>query len=432
MIKLINKLKNIANTEDKKRLLSNFFSLSILQTFTYILPLLTLPYLVRVLGSEKFGLVVFAQAFVIFFNILVDYGFNLSATREISVNRENKEKLTEIFSSVMSIKFILIGISFTILSIIIFSFENFSNNIDLYYLTFLWVIGQALFPIWYFQGLEKMKYITIVNITSKLIFTIAIFIFIQNEADYILVPILNGLGFIIGGILSLWIVHKDFNQKFQIQSFKILIMYFKDSSQFFLSRLSSVGYSNVNTFLAGILLSPVFVTYYYLADKAVSVILTLFSPIVQTIYPYLAKKYNFVFLVKLLSILMAVSLLIVSLGYLFSDLISIILLGEINSIFKNLFYVIIPIIPISILYVMLGAPLLLARGYKKEFNLSIIYGFVIHLLLLSILYYYFTINPDLQSDILILFAISLVFSKFVVLMIRMYYVFINKLYKKSF
>ena len=429
---MLNKLKNIANTEDKKRLLSNFFSLSILQTFTYILPLLTLPYLVRVLGSEKFGLVVFAQAFIIFFNILVDYGFNLSATREISVNRENKEKLTEIFSSVMSIKFILIGISFTILSIIIFSFEKFSNNIDLYYLTFLWVIGQALFPIWYFQGLEKMKYITIVNITSKLIFTIAIFIFIQNETDYILVPILNGLGFIIGGILSLWIVHKDFNQKFQIQSFKILIMYFKDSSQFFLSRLSSVGYSNVNTFLAGILLSPVFVTYYYLADKAVSVILTLFSPIVQTIYPYLAKKYNFVFLVKLVSILMAVSLLVVFLGYLFSDLISIILLGEINDIFKNLFYVIIPIIPISILYVMLGAPLLLARGYKKEFNLSIIYGFVIHLLLLSTLYYYYTINSDLQSDILILFAFSLVFSKFIVLLIRIYYVYINKLYKKSF
>lgn len=429
---MLNKLKNIANTEDKRRLLSNFFSLSILQTFTYILPLLTLPYLVRVLGSEKFGLVVFAQAFIIFFNILVDYGFNLSATREISVNRENKEKLTEIFSSVMSIKFILIGISFTILSIIIFSFENFSNNIDLYYLTFLWVIGQALFPIWYFQGLEKMKYITIVNITSKLIFTIAIFIFIQNETDYILVPILNGLGFIIGGILSLWIVHKDFNQKFQIQSIKILLMYFKDSSQFFLSRLSSVGYSNVNTFLAGILLSPVFVTYYYLADKAVSVILTLFSPIVQTIYPYLAKKYNFIFLVKLVSILMVISILVVFLGYLFSDLISIILLGEINDIFKNLFYVIIPIIPISTLYVMLGAPLLLARGYKKEFNLSIIYGFIIHLLLLSTLYYYYTLNSDLQSDILILFAISLVVSKFIVLMIRIYYVFINKLYKKSF
>lgn len=432
LIRLIKKLRNIANTEDKRRLLSNFFSLSILQVVTYILPLLTLPYLVRVLGTEMFGLVMFAQAFIMFFNILVDYGFNLSATREVSVNREDKGKLTEIYSSVMSIKFILIAISFTVLSIILFSFDKFSNNIDLYYLTFLWVIGQALFPIWYFQGLEKMKYITIVNIISRLIFTIAIFIFIRNEADYILVPILNGLGFIIGGILSLWIVHKNFDQRFQIQSFKILVIYFKDSSQFFLSRLSSVGYSNVNTFLSGILLSPVFVTYYYLADKAVGVILALFRPVVQTIYPYLAKKNSFSFLAKLLSILMFVSLLVVAFGYLFSDLISVILLDEVNDIFKNLFHVIIPIVPISILYVMLGAPLLLARGYKKEFNLSIIYGFVIHLLLLTILYYYFTINPDLQSDILILFVISLVFSKFIVLLIRIYYVYINKLYKKGF
>ena len=429
---MLQKLKIIANTEDKKRLLSNFFSLSILQIFTYVLPLLTLPYLVRVLGAEKFGLVMFAQAFIIFFNILVDYGFNLSATREVSVNRESKEKLTEIFSSVMSIKFVLIGISFAILSLVILLFEKFSNNNDLYYLTFLWVIGQALFPVWYFQGLEKMKYITIVNITSKLIFTIAIFIFIQDESDYILVPVLNGLGFIIGGLLSLRIVCKDFKQEFKIQSFEVLTFYFKDSSQFFLSRLSSVGYSNINTFLAGILLSPVFVTYYYLADKAVSVILALFTPIVQTVYPYLAKKFNFIFLVKLLSFLMIVSLVVVSLGYLFSDLISIILFDEINIIFTNLFYVILPIIPISTLYVMLGAPLLLARGFKKEFNLSIIFGFVIHLLLLSILYYYFTINSDLQSDILILFAISLVFSKFIVLMIRIYYVFVNKLYKKSF
>ena len=429
---MLHKLKIIANTEDKKRLLSNFFSLSLLQLFTYVLPLLTLPYLVRVLGTEKFGLVMFAQAFIIFFNILVDYGFNLSATREVAVNRESKEKLTEIFSSVMSIKFILIVISFAILSIVIFLFDNFSDNIDLFYLTFLWVIGQALFPVWYFQGLEKMKYITIVNVTSKVIFTIAIFIFIKDESDYILVPILNGLGFIIGGILSLRIVYKDFNQDFKIQSFKTLTLYFKESSQFFLSRISSVGYSNVNTFLAGILFSPVFVTYYYLADKAVSVILSLFTPVVQTIYPYLAKKYNYSFFVKLLSILILVSLLVVSLGYLFGDLISIILLNEINIIFLNLFHVILPIIPISTLYVMLGAPLLLARGFKKEFNLSIIYGFVIHLLLLSILYYYYILNPNLHSDILILFAISLVFSKFVVLMIRSYYVFINKLFKKSF
>ena len=430
LTKKINKLKEVSHQEENKQLLSNFLSLTTLQAFTYILPLITLPYLVRVLGTEKFGLVMFAQAFIIFFNIFVDYGFNLSATREVSVNRDNKNKLTEIYSSVISIKILLLGVSFVILSLIILSFDKFSENINLYYLTFLWVIGQALFPVWYFQGLEKMKYITLVNVTSKLLFTIAIFIFIQNESDFILVPVLNGFGFITGGLISLYIAHKEFGQRFKLQSFKTLIIYFKDSSQFFLSRLSSVGYSNINTFLAGLLLSPISVTYYYLADKAVSVILTLFSPIIQTIYPYLAKRYNFNFLAKLLTVLMIVSLIVVSMGYFFVDFISLILLSEVNTVFKNLFYIILPIIPISTLYVMLGAPLLLARGFKKEFNLSIIYGFAIHLLILTSLYY-FAKNLNIYDAILLFFAISLVFSKFTVLMIRIYYVYKNKLHKKN-
>jgi PST family polysaccharide transporter len=422
---LIDKIRALINSEDKKRLFSNFFSLSILQLFSYILPLLTLPYLVRVLGVDTFGLVIFAQAFIVFLNVLVDYGFNLSSTREVAINRLNQEKVDEIFSSVMTVKFFLIIVAFIFLTVITFSFEQFTKDWGLYYLTFLAVIGQALFPIWYFQGMEKMKYITIVNISSKLLFTLLIFVFIQNESDYIYVPIINGLGIISGGILSLVILRKKFNQRFLIQSSKTLIAYFKESSPFFFSRFSSVGYSNGNTLLAGLILSPTFVAYYYLADKVISVVITMFDPVIQTIYPYLSKEFRKSFFINLMIGIVGASLVIMVILYYSGDILSLLLLKETSLLFINTLNILLFLIPISLIYVMLGAPLLLARGFKKEFNNSIIFGFVIHSIILFLLYMSFLTNNVNNTNIFYMFACSLVVSKFAVLLIRLYYAMKN-------
>lgn len=285
---MITKIKHILTSEEHKGLLSNIFSLSILQIFTYILPLITLPYLVRVLGVEKFGLVIFAQSCVLFLNVLVDYGFVLSATRDISIHRNDKDKVTEIFSSVMVIKAIFVLLAFIAFSIIIFSFEKFSKDWQLYYLTFLWIVGQAMFPVWYFQGIERMKYVTIVNVASKLLFTIAIFIFIQKESDYIYVPLLNGLGATTGGAVSLWLIYKKFNQSINF-SLVNLKKHTKQGFDIFIAEVSMALYGVGNAIILGLFVNNTAVGYYSMAEKIMRALAMLQVPVINALFPHMAQ-----------------------------------------------------------------------------------------------------------------------------------------------
>lgn len=275
---------------DKRQLIANFFSLSVLQGANFILPLVALPYLVRILGTESFGIVMFAQAFMMYFIILTDYGFNLSATRAISIHRGNTEKIAEIFTTVMSIKFLLLLVSLLLLSFIIFSFEKIRIYWYIYYLSFGMVIGQVLFPVWFFQGVEKMKYITILNIVAKLIFTIFIFIFIHSKDDFFYVPLLNSLGFIVAGILSLWIVFYNFNIQLKMPKFNDAKTIFLESTNLFVSNLSVTLYTASNTVILGIFTSNDIVGIYASIEKLVLAIKNLYTPLYQALFPWLSKK----------------------------------------------------------------------------------------------------------------------------------------------
>ncbi|ENV90490.1 flippase [Acinetobacter bereziniae] len=287
---MLAKFNKLIHNEEKRRFLGNFFSLAMLQGLNYILPLLTLPYLVRVLGAENFGLLAFATAIIGYFIVLTDYGFNFTATREVTLHRDDKDKLSEIFSSVMTIKFILFIVSLFILTILIIIFNKFSVDPWLYYLTFGTVLGQILFPVWFFQGIEQMRYITIINIISKVFFTITIFILVKQSSDYLLVPLLTSLGAICAGIYSLFLVYKKFDIEFKIQKINIVISYLQGGSNLFYTSLLGNLLISSGTVVLSFVSTNTIVGYYSAAERLFRAIVGLFAPITQALYPISCRK----------------------------------------------------------------------------------------------------------------------------------------------
>lgn len=173
--------------------------------------MITLPYLLRVLGPEKYGLLNFAAAFIGYFGVITDYGFNLSIPREISIHREAKEKISEIFSSVIIIKsgFFLFGI--IVLIILTSMIPLFNANQEIYLLTYLSVLGQVLFPHWYFQGIERMHFISVISISIRACSVTAIFLFIKTAEDLLLLIFINGITAVSIGIVSLMVVFIKFS-----------------------------------------------------------------------------------------------------------------------------------------------------------------------------------------------------------------------------
>ncbi|MDD5196789.1 MAG: flippase [Candidatus Omnitrophota bacterium] len=281
--------KKIITPKEKRVILENFTSLSTLQGISYLIPLVILPYLIRVIGPEKFGLIAFAQALIQYFMIFTDYGFSLTATRKISLCKDQKQAST-IFSTVMTVKFILAFLSYLILLFLINAIPKFRHDWLLYVFSFGAVIGNTLFPVWLFQGAEKMKFITIINIIGGIIYTVSLFIFVKEPADYLLVPLLNSLFFIITGLLGLYIAFKEFDLEFVFQSYSNIREELKTGWEIFISIVAINTYTATRIFAVGLLTNNTLTGYYSIAEKITGVIQAFpLASLSQAIYPRISK-----------------------------------------------------------------------------------------------------------------------------------------------
>jgi PST family polysaccharide transporter len=372
-------------------LFKNFVALTTLQGINLILPFITLPYLARVLGVSNYGVVVMVYSIMQLLFVICDYGFNLSATKEISLHRSNPEKVNTIFSSIICIKTILLILSLIILLILTFTIPTVTAHRLAYFMGFGMVIGQSITPIWLFQGMEKMKYITIVNLVSKLTFTVFIFVLIQSSSDYIYVPLLYSIGFVLAGILSLFFAYREFGIRFLIPRGQEIKEQLNTSTQYFFSRASVAVYTSSNNFVVGLVLGNYYAGIFGVAEKLYTAMTVIYSPLSDAIYPYMVQKRNLKLFKKVLLGAALLNLVVAFTTYFYAEEIIYFVFGEgyAESAILLRYFCFLAIIIVPATFI--GYPLLGAFGLEKFANYSVVIACTVHLILLMAINTYLTI-----------------------------------------
>lgn len=287
---IIKNIKGASQSKDGKVIIKNFGYLSLLQIANYIFPLITVPYVARVIGVEGYGKIAFAAAVVLWFQALADWGFNYSSLRDVSQNRNDKEKISEIFSNVLWARILLMVVSYLLLALFIAFIPAFRGAYDVIIVTSLMLIGHVAYPVWFFQAMEQMKYNTILNVLAKLLFTIAVFVFIKEPADYILQPLFVSLGYIVSGLVAMYIIVFKFNVKVLGPSVKGIMMAIRSGANIFINQFAPNLYNSLSTVILGFVGGNYSTGLLDSGRKFSNLLYPVFSAFSLSFFPYLNRR----------------------------------------------------------------------------------------------------------------------------------------------
>jgi PST family polysaccharide transporter len=292
MINIRQSIKNARKSQDGKALIENFMSLSILQAVSYVFPLITLPYLARVIGVNKFGEIAFANSIEIYFAAVIVYGFKYTAVRDIAQCRDDINKVSEIFCAVFTAQILLFTIASILYIICIYSIPVFYEYRIILWATYPIMFTKFIFPDWMFQALEKMKFITILNLASNTLFTGLIFLVIKEEKDYFFYPILMSIGSIIAGFISLYVIVFKFKIKIFVPRFSVIYSTLKKSTDMFLSNIVIYLFQSMPVTILTSYNGALAAGLYSAGQKLYLIIENISNVFSRTFFPFLSRKKN--------------------------------------------------------------------------------------------------------------------------------------------
>ena len=362
--------KIIGVIRNNKTILENLFYMAFLQIFLLLYPLITYPYLVKVLGKELYGVVLTAQMLASYASLLIDFGSNFVCAKHVSIYRNNYSKLSEILSNVLFVRLVIFLVIFIIYSIVVYVIPIYRHHLWLFVLTYGFTTNDLLFPQFFFQGVEKMKFITIINVVTKLVMVAFVFIFVNSSEDVLYVPIIYSVGFLIGGLVSLYIIVCKMKVKFVKPTIKASLFYIKDSSSIFLTDVVCSIKDRLSYLLVGTFVGMSDVVLYDLGQKLHGIAAKPYTLICTVMFPRFAKDRDLKLLKKVGIVNFCITLAVVLLSNLFLKEISFFFLHEYISLLPLRLFLFGPLL-LSISYV-ISNNLFVAFGYNKYMFYSIV------------------------------------------------------------
>ena len=277
----------------RNKIFKNFSSLFLAQVANILLPLLSIPYIVRVIGPEKFGLINYSGAIIGYFVILVNYAFNLTASKRISQNNRDLKIINKIFNEVLGCQILLWLLAFLVFLICLFYVPIFQQNSKIFIVTFLITIASILTPDWIYQGMGDLHRQAFFNIATKLILTGLLFTLIKKPDDFFWQPFLLSISQVFVTFTSLYYAISKYNLTIDLPKFSVLINVLNEDSSMFFSSIIISLYTTTNIVILGILASKQEVGYFSAAQKFIILTQSLILvPITNTIFPYISSKFS--------------------------------------------------------------------------------------------------------------------------------------------
>ena len=317
-------LKQTIKSKNTKTLTKNFSALAILQMLRYLIPLIVLPYVTPIIGLEHFGEIAISVSFGLIVQVFVNYSFGFMGARDIARNRDDKEKMSEIVSTTI-FAYILIHAILMVLSLgVVFLIPKFRVIWFLILIKLLTTIFSAMVCEWFFQGIEQMHNITIVNVLSRVVFLVLVFVFIKEKKDYWMYLLFNCFGFIIAAVYSIYMIFVKFKCRIIRPSFNRVLNYIKQGKDLFLNQACVLLLNKMPNILVGTMCGSAPAGLYDAAFRLQDAGYHGVDTLNRTFFPFLARRMekhkvyrriNFAFALVISIILFAFAPLLVRLLY---------------------------------------------------------------------------------------------------------------------